>query len=94
MPAYARLLLNALEEDPTLSIRADEEEESWRIVGPLLRAWEENRVPLLEYPAGSEGPNPDVLRPHACSPRGVPVGFRASVQTLMFGTRGSYARGA
>jgi len=56
MPAYARLLLDALEGDPTLSIRADEAEESWRIVEPVLRAWERNRVPLLEYPAGSDGP--------------------------------------
>jgi len=56
MPAYARLLLDALEGDPTLSIRADEAEESWRIVEPVLRAWEQNRVPLLEYPAGSDGP--------------------------------------
>jgi glucose-6-phosphate 1-dehydrogenase len=56
MPAYARLLLDALEGDPTLSIRADEAEESWRIVEPVLRAWEQDRVPLLEYPAGSDGP--------------------------------------
>ena len=63
MPAYARLLLDALEGDPTLSIRADEAEESWRIVEPILRAWEQNRVPLLEYPAGSEGPRRDAPQP-------------------------------
>ena len=56
MPAYGRLLLGVLEGDPTLSIRADEAEESWRIVEPVLEAWNEGRVPLLEYPAGSEGP--------------------------------------
>ena len=55
-PAYGRLLLGVLEGDPTLSIRADEAEESWRIVEPILEAWREGKVPLLEYPAGSDGP--------------------------------------
>ena len=58
LPAYAHVLLGALEGDPTLSVRGDEAEESWRIVEPILEAWEEGRVPLLEYPAGSEGPAP------------------------------------
>jgi glucose-6-phosphate 1-dehydrogenase len=56
LPAYARLLLDVLEGDPTLSIRADEAEESWRIVEPILNAWAAGRVPLGEYPAGSAGP--------------------------------------
>jgi glucose-6-phosphate 1-dehydrogenase len=44
--------------EPTFSIRADEAEEAWRIFEPILEAWEEEgRVPLLEYPAGSEGPD-------------------------------------
>jgi glucose-6-phosphate 1-dehydrogenase len=42
--------------DPTLSIRDDEAEESWRIVEPILALWAENRVPLVEYSAGSDGP--------------------------------------
>lgn len=58
LPAYGRLLLAVLEGDPTLSIRGDEAEESWRIVEPILEAWGEGRVPLREYPAGSEGPEP------------------------------------
>jgi glucose-6-phosphate 1-dehydrogenase len=56
VPAYGRVLLGALEADPTLSIRADEAEESWRIVEPIVEAWENGRAPLLEYPAGSDGP--------------------------------------
>jgi len=56
LPAYGRLLLSVLEGDCTLSIRADEAEESWRIVGPILDAWAAGKVPLLEYPAGSAGP--------------------------------------
>jgi glucose-6-phosphate 1-dehydrogenase len=33
-----------------------EAEESWRIVEPILAAWAAGEVPLLEYPAGSDGP--------------------------------------
>jgi glucose-6-phosphate 1-dehydrogenase len=56
LPSYAKLLLDVLNSDPTLSIRDDEAEESWRIVEPILTAWAEDRVPLAEYPAGSDGP--------------------------------------
>ncbi|MDF3014990.1 MAG: zwf4 [Thermomicrobiales bacterium] len=56
LPAYARLLLDVLNGDPTLSIRDDEAEESWRIAEPILTAWSAGAVPLLEYPAGSDGP--------------------------------------
>ncbi len=54
MTAYARLLLDVLEGDNTLSIRADEAQEAWRIVTPILEAWKEGKVPMQEYPAGSE----------------------------------------
>ncbi|HSK86300.1 MAG TPA: glucose-6-phosphate dehydrogenase [Rubrobacter sp.] len=63
VPAYGRLLLGVLEGDPTLSIRDDEAEESWRIVEPILQAWNEGVVPLLEYPAGSDGPGDAKARP-------------------------------
>jgi glucose-6-phosphate 1-dehydrogenase len=56
--AYGRLLLDLLRGDVTLSIRDDEAEESWRIVEPILKAWQEREIPLREYPAGSAGPNP------------------------------------
>jgi len=54
--AYERLFLDLLEGNTTLFIRADEAEESWRVVEPILETWEKGRVPLLEYPAGSHGP--------------------------------------
>ena len=54
MGAYARLLLDILEGDNTLSIRADEAEEAWRIMTPILEAWRANEVPMQEYAAGSE----------------------------------------
>jgi glucose-6-phosphate 1-dehydrogenase len=50
---YARLLLDAFEGDPTMSIRGDEAEESWRVVEPILRAWQDGAAPMEEYPAGS-----------------------------------------
>jgi glucose-6-phosphate 1-dehydrogenase len=53
---YARLILDILEGDPTLSIRGDEAEESWRIVEPILEAWAAERVPLGTYPAGATNP--------------------------------------
>jgi glucose-6-phosphate 1-dehydrogenase len=56
LPAYGQLLLNVLNEDASLSIRADEAEESWRILGPVLEGWSKDLVPLQEYPAGSLGP--------------------------------------
>jgi len=55
--AYGRLLLDLLKGDLTLSIRDDEAEESWRIVEPILEAWQEGTVPLSEYLAGSDGPD-------------------------------------
>jgi len=53
MTAYARLLLDILEGDNTLSIRADEAEEAWRIMTPILETWGAGEVPMQEYPAGS-----------------------------------------
>ncbi|MFN2444935.1 MAG: hypothetical protein ABR606_05040 [Vicinamibacterales bacterium] len=50
--------LDVLNGDASLSIRNDEVEESWRIVTPILNAWAENKVPPIDYPAGSNGPRP------------------------------------
>ncbi|MGW4026101.1 glucose-6-phosphate dehydrogenase, partial [Streptomyces sp. NPDC005009] len=58
LPAYGRLLLDVLNGDPALSIRSDEAEEAWRVVEPVLSAWERDLVPMEEYPAGSDGPPP------------------------------------
>jgi glucose-6-phosphate 1-dehydrogenase len=54
--AYERLLLDAMMGDPTLFIRSDEVEQAWRIVDPLLEAWQHPETPLATYPAGSWGP--------------------------------------
>ena len=57
LPPYGRLILDIMEGRPTLSVRADEAEETWRIVEPILVGWTRGLVPLLEYPAGSGAPN-------------------------------------
>ena len=56
LPPYAQLLLDILTRNSALSIRADEAEESWRVVTPVLDAWSNELVPLQEYSAGSHGP--------------------------------------
>jgi glucose-6-phosphate 1-dehydrogenase len=56
LPAYGQVLLDVLNRDATLAIRADEAEESWRVVTPVLAAWAKDLVPLEEYAAGSDGP--------------------------------------
>ena len=54
--AYERVFLDLLEGNTTLFVRADEAEEAWRVAEPILDAWGKGLVPLLEYPAGSDGP--------------------------------------
>jgi glucose-6-phosphate 1-dehydrogenase len=56
LSAYGLLLGHMLAGDAALSISDVEAEESWRIVEPVVAAWRDGAVPLLEYPAGSEGP--------------------------------------
>jgi glucose-6-phosphate 1-dehydrogenase len=60
LPPYGHVLLDLLDGGSTLSVRGDEAEEAWRVVEPVLTAWREHRVPLDEYPAGSDGPPPIV----------------------------------
>ncbi|GAA4265598.1 glucose-6-phosphate dehydrogenase [Frondihabitans peucedani] len=67
LPAYGEVLQGILDGDAALSVRGDAAVEGWRIVAPVLTAWKDGRVPLDEYPAGSDGPEswpaPDVVVP-------------------------------
>ena len=55
--AYERLLQDALEGDARLFIRSDHIEEAWRIVDPLLQAWDTSSGSQLHlYEPGSWGP--------------------------------------
>jgi glucose-6-phosphate 1-dehydrogenase len=56
LPAYACVLLDILTGGSTLSVRADEAEQAWRVVTPVLESWRASQVPLEEYEAGSDGP--------------------------------------
>jgi glucose-6-phosphate 1-dehydrogenase len=56
LPPYGHVLLDLLGGGSTLSVRGDGAEEAWRVLEPVLAAWREHRVPLEEYPAGSDGP--------------------------------------
>lgn len=55
--AYERLILDAMIGDSTLFIRGDETEASWKIITPILDAWQELGCRGMEtYAAGSWGP--------------------------------------
>jgi glucose-6-phosphate 1-dehydrogenase len=55
--AYETLILDALLGDASLFTRADEVEEAWGIVDPVIAAWTESDAPdFPNYEAGSWGP--------------------------------------
>ena len=55
---YETLIYDVMIGDPTLFMRADMVEETWRIVQPVLDAWAADRAAELPgYSAGSSGPN-------------------------------------
>ena len=55
--AYETLILDALLGDASLFTRADEVEEAWSIVDPIIEAWSEQTVPdFPNYEAGTWGP--------------------------------------
>jgi glucose-6-phosphate 1-dehydrogenase len=58
LPAYGRILLDALRGNSALSIRADEAEEAWRVLTPVIDGWSRGLASLDEYAAGSTGPEP------------------------------------
>lgn len=52
--AYQRLLLDCLLGDQTLFTRQDSIETAWRILTPVLQAWQQSDTFPIEYPAGAE----------------------------------------
>ena len=56
MQAYGEVLAQIIDGSQLLTVRGDAAEECWRVVAPVIEAWQEGRVPLEEYPAGSTGP--------------------------------------
>jgi glucose-6-phosphate 1-dehydrogenase len=51
--AYSRLLLDAMVGDQTLFNRYDSVEAAWKLFDPVLKAWQDNYVPLYDYSAGA-----------------------------------------
>ncbi len=56
--AYERLLVDAIAGDPTLFVRSDETELSWKYLDPVIKTWAANPMgkKFPNYAAGSEGP--------------------------------------
>ncbi len=55
--AYQRLLLDCMHGDSTLYTRGDAVERAWKIINPILNAWEKNsEIQVYGYPAGTWGP--------------------------------------
>jgi glucose-6-phosphate 1-dehydrogenase len=55
--AYATLVNDCLRGDATLFDRADSVEAAWKLLDPILQAWQGPAAPPLDrYPAGSDGP--------------------------------------
>ncbi len=56
--AYEALLLDVLEGDATLFMRADQVDAAWKVVMPIVDAWNKNPSKGLQfYPAGTWGPD-------------------------------------
>jgi glucose-6-phosphate 1-dehydrogenase len=54
--AYERLLLDAINGDASLFMRADAIESSWALIDPIQNAWDSGRPALAHYQPGSWGP--------------------------------------
>jgi glucose-6-phosphate 1-dehydrogenase len=54
--AYERLLLDAMIGDAMLFIRADEVDQAWQNVAPMLESFAIQQPPIALYEAGSWGP--------------------------------------
>ena len=66
--AYEALLLDAIEGDASLFMRSDQVEAAWKVVMPILNAWNKDPKKMLhKYKAGSWGPTAaqELLKPHA-----------------------------
>jgi len=54
--AYERVLVDAMRGDKTLFATSSEVLDSWRVIDPILGAWQKNEAPLETYESGSWGP--------------------------------------
>ncbi len=54
--AYERLMLEALNDNPTLFVRRDEAEAAWMWIDGIVQGWETHAMAPAPYAAGSWGP--------------------------------------
>jgi glucose-6-phosphate 1-dehydrogenase len=54
---YETLIYDVMVGDPTLFMRADAVEQTWRIVQPVLDAWATEKAEFPNYDSGSDGPD-------------------------------------
>ena len=67
--AYETLLLDVLEGDATLFMRADQVEEAWKVVTPIIDTWKKQPAPKFpNYEPGSWGPKAaiDLIKDQGC----------------------------
>jgi glucose-6-phosphate 1-dehydrogenase len=57
LDAYERLLMDIIENKPSLFMRRDEVEEAWRFTDQLVDSISESETTLSKYNAGSWGPS-------------------------------------
>jgi glucose-6-phosphate 1-dehydrogenase len=57
LDAYERLLMDIIENKPSLFMRRDEVEEAWRFTDQLIKSIGESETSLSKYNAGSWGPS-------------------------------------
>lgn len=68
--AYETLLLEILEGDAAMFMRADQVEEAWKVVTPIMEAWKKDSPPRYpNYEPGSWGPKAGelLIKPQGCS---------------------------
>ena len=68
--AYETLLLEILEGDAAMFMRADQVEEAWKVVTPIMEAWKKEPAPRFpNYEPGSWGPKAAeaLIKPQGCS---------------------------
>ncbi len=54
--AYEALLLNLMQGDNSNYLHISEAEAQWRLVDPVVKAWDADKKPVCQYPAGSRDP--------------------------------------
>ncbi len=61
LDAYEALLLDVIENDPSLFLRFDEIHYAWEVVDPILKSWDTQQDFIHTYASGSWGPDDSKL---------------------------------